>query len=508
MNKINIRLVGNPDFYKCIRSNNKIIDMNYLFWKDLFSPKTILWYLSDREVNNFDKNKWLLFEKNIPVIYKIFLSIRNNTVSADTILKSYYIVEEYLKFLERLFPGVIIKFFSYFIYKDIESKNLVTCFYEKYKDCFNCIHEHDVLYIELENIEQIYQLEMIHNYIYSTQWFYPQFSISLKKIAIFENKSEVKKILRDKDIFNIVNIEDNQEYLEMKFLKIFWELYYRRFLFNWSCLWRKCVFCNIWKYRSYKIYDDEKWKKIEELISIIKENNVKYISLVDPYLKVDDLILLAEKIIESGVQIKIRVLVRFSLELSEPKVLEVLSKAWFRSLCIWLESASNRLNRLMKKYDQDYSEKDFEFLVSSSSKYGINIHYYTIFGFPTETQQEIDQTKNFLLKNLKNDSFFTYTPWKFWINKGTDVYENPEKYNLTFHKNWTNQTFIDDVSEENININKEYRNDVVQKLFHSLFHKEWVWRNIDYYNFWNFIEESAIFHVQKMEYQENPYIHK
>jgi hypothetical protein len=49
-------------------------------------------------------------------------------------------------------------------------------------------------------------------------------------------------------------------------------------------------------------------------------------------------------------------------------------------------------------------------MINQFEKYNMQLHYFTIFGFPTETQQEIKNTENFLLKHIKRHDFFTCTP--------------------------------------------------------------------------------------------------
>jgi radical SAM superfamily enzyme YgiQ (UPF0313 family) len=219
----------------------------------------------------------------------------------------------------------------------------------------------------------------------------------------------------------------------------------------------------------------------------------------------DDIIMLSRKILKNNISINIKIFARYS-EWYTDNVLELLWRAGVKFLWIWLESTSTRLNNLMKKYDKDYWEEDFEEMAIKCDKHGILLHYYTIFWFPTETKEEIIDTKKFLIKMLKKYTFFSYTAGLFWVNVWTDVYLNKDKYLVSFKEDniWW-ETFIENYFEKKYFENKDFLKNTINELKQKLFFWDIsIW--VDINSLWYFLEKSNIFHMQKLLFDTNPYL--
>jgi len=122
----------------------------------------------------------------------------------------------------------------------------------------------------------------------------------------------------------------------------------------------------------------------------------------------------------------------------------------------------------MQKYEKDYTAEDFENLVQVCQKIGINIHYYIIFGFPTETKDEIKATSEFLKNQLKEHKFFSYTTGDFGLNKGSYVYDHPQEYGVSY-KDSKQSVFIYEYYEKSFQENKKMRDKTSTQLRENLF---------------------------------------
>ena len=244
---------------------------------------------------------------------------------------------------------------------------------------------------------------------------------------------------------------------------------------------------------------------IDNFIIFIKKHKIKFLQLSDPSISLDDIIMLSRKILKNNISINIKIFARYS-EWYTDNVLELLWRAGVKFLWIWLESTSTRLNNLMKKYDKDYWEEDFEEMAIKCDKHGILLHYYTIFWFPTETKEEIIDTKKFLIKMLKKYTFFSYTAGLFWVNVWTDVYLNKDKYLVSFKEDniWW-ETFIENYFEKKYFENKDFLKNTINELKQKLFFWDIsIW--VDINSLWYFLEKSNIFHMQKLLFDTNPYL--
>lgn len=98
-----------------------------------------------------------------------------------------------------------------------------------------------------------------------------------------------------------------------------------------------------------------------------------------------------------------------------------------------LESYNQRVIDMMKK---NIDIENVDVIIDNMLAAGINLHLFNIFGFPSETIDELNKTKQFLLDFMKKSRELhhlygcTIGYGTFGLEKGSDVYNNPEKYNL------------------------------------------------------------------------------
>jgi hypothetical protein len=116
------------------------------------------------------------------------------------------------------------------------------------------------------------------------------------------------------------------------------------------------------------------------------------------------------------------------------EVLEELYQYGLRELWIGLETTSARILKLMNKtnYPEEYAEVAAKIL-KYCNEIGIGIHYCTILGFPSETDEEREELVKFFKKNKPSLSrmpfFMTFNTYGLIYN--SKIYNKPEEFGIT-----------------------------------------------------------------------------
>ena len=105
--------------------------------------------------------------------------------------------------------------------------------------------------------------------------------------------------------------------------------------------------------------------------------------------------------------------------------LYILKKKGCLQILLGLESSSERVRNLMKK---GIKKVDIERILNSCRENNIKVNIQTIIGFPSETLEESYDTVRFLYENKNSISSCALSA--FCLYKGSDVYNNPDKYHI------------------------------------------------------------------------------
>jgi len=123
----------------------------------------------------------------------------------------------------------------------------------------------------------------------------------------------------------------------------------------------------------------------------------------------------------------------------DKKLLEKLHKSGCIKLVYGLESASNRILKLMnKRYTIEKAEK----IIKLSSQVGIWNEINLIPGFISEREEDIQMNISFLKRNSCYIDSFNNSP--FWIQKNTIIHKFPEKFRIKIYKNQFNPIELTD----------------------------------------------------------------
>jgi len=190
----------------------------------------------------------------------------------------------------------------------------------------------------------------------------------------------------------------------------------------------RCHFCSEWqfwgKFRSKsgsKIYEE-----ITQHIKDFPQVNYFYFigSLMDGNIKVLDEF--CNLVIANNLKIKWA-----GQAVIRPEMTKEFLQKMERAGCVWIgygiESGSQRL---IDKVNKRFSIKVASRVLEDTQKAGISIQANFMFGIPTETRQDFDQTLEFLKENRKYMDSILASQSFCVIDKGTYLYDHPEEFDI------------------------------------------------------------------------------
>ncbi len=500
------------------------INLSHLFWKEIFKPDFFLQEIKKAN-KKVDIEELKYISKNSLKVYKNLIDIRNKKVWIEKIIFSFVLIHKLINYLSSYFLQV--KFFDQFwlleeeFIKEENFENNIIYNFLSILSKKEIISNYKHIVFRIDTLDQLYQIKMIDKLFFNWKLQEKKIYYFIWDIIEFESKSFFNTFIKKyeftenyekvfftkEELFTYFNLENYfTDSKEIKYLKIMWETRPSFFLFSWKCEWWKCVFCNYWyneaKRQSY-------WNKkeiVQKFLDNIEKFNIKNISILDPSITMEEMLILADEVIYRWLQLTFQVKTRFSEEFTLENC-KKLKKAWIIFLWVWLESASPRVNTFMNKYSKPYNKKDFNIMLNNCNKAELKVHHYGILWFPTETRKEANITIKYLLDNIrrKDLDFYSYTIWFFWVSKWTYIYNNPEKYNIEIDKNTLKILEYDFKDNNKWGYTKQEYYRLIRKLDKEHFFSFSNFEELSK-EFWYFVEKSFIFHFQRIVYNKNPYL--
>jgi len=201
----------------------------------------------------------------------------------------------------------------------------------------------------------------------------------------------------------------------------------------------RCIYCHNVFGKSFRARSPE--KVLEEIKFLIEKFNTHEFEILDDIFNLDKTRLkkICDLIISQGLNIKMLFPNGLRTDLLDEESLKTLKAAGTTYISIAVETASPRLQKLIKKnLNLERVKKNIEI----ADKLGIITHGFFMFGFPTETRDEAMRTLNFAVTSkLTTASFFIVTPFKnteLWdlvkerLNLNTN-FENLEYFKMSFN---------------------------------------------------------------------------
>jgi hypothetical protein len=208
-------------------------------------------------------------------------------------------------------------------------------------------------------------------------------------------------------------------------------------LFSRGCAWRKCRFCaHNFSFGGYRRKPVEQF--VSELAEYQKNLGVSHFYSADEYILPGDMDAICEEILARGLSIFFHVLGKPTADCTPGRL-----ALWSAAGCKWIgwgiESGSQRLLDLINK---GTCVTDIQRVIKDSSAAGISNMGLMIFGLPTSTDADLDQTLAFL-SDLYDD-LAGLTASAFVLFDKTHFARNARQYGLKidgpvdlFHSNHT-----------------------------------------------------------------------
>lgn len=196
-----------------------------------------------------------------------------------------------------------------------------------------------------------------------------------------------------------------------------------------GCYWGRCTFCD----HGQGYFDQYRGLPANEVVRQIKALKEKY--QAEHFLFSDEsyppalLKKVSQLLVDQEVGIKWTTLIRFEESLQDPQIWELAVKSGCCTLYYGMESANERVLNLMDKH---VKKSVIANNLRAAAKAGIWNHVMAFYGFPGETREEAEETRQFILDN--QPSIHSVELFYFVAYRHTPMVRTPEKFGITIHK--------------------------------------------------------------------------
>ena len=195
-----------------------------------------------------------------------------------------------------------------------------------------------------------------------------------------------------------------------------------------GCYWGRCTFCD----HGQGYFDQYRGMAANQVVEQIKALREKY--RCEHFLFADESYppALFKKVtrllVEQRVGIKWTTLIRFEESLDEEDM-QMAAQSGCCTLYYGMESANERVLELMDKHAK---KSVIERKLREAARAGIWNHVMAFYGFPGETREEAEETRQFLLDNQPH--IHSVELFYFVAYRHTPMVRNPDKFGITIHK--------------------------------------------------------------------------
>jgi anaerobic magnesium-protoporphyrin IX monomethyl ester cyclase len=196
------------------------------------------------------------------------------------------------------------------------------------------------------------------------------------------------------------------------------------YLSSRGCPWRRCAFCTHQKtYLEYR--EEDAVQTVERLAFLSDKHGVSHFSLVDEMIHPRRMERLSLLLAKNGTKIFWSAYAKPSSRFT-PKLFEKAYRSGLRVLMWGIESGNQRVLDLMRKGTKI---EDLSAVLERAHQVGIWNLAFVIFGFPSETKSEWQDTLHFL--ELHRDRIDALSKSQFVLLEGSDVFRDPASYGIS-----------------------------------------------------------------------------
>lgn len=196
-----------------------------------------------------------------------------------------------------------------------------------------------------------------------------------------------------------------------------------------GCYWGRCTFCD----HGQGYFDQYRGMPAQLVVQQIKALKEKYGA--EHFLFADEsyppalLKKVVQLLVDQNVGIKWTTLIRFEESLQDPEIWRLTARSGCCTLYYGMESANERVLNLMDKH---VKKSVIATNLRLAAEAGIWNHVMAFYGFPGETREEAEETRQFILDN--KEYIHSVELFYFVAYRHTPIVRNPEKFGVTIHK--------------------------------------------------------------------------
>ena len=196
-----------------------------------------------------------------------------------------------------------------------------------------------------------------------------------------------------------------------------------------GCYWGRCTFCD----HGQGYFDQYRGLPAQDVVRQIKALKEKY--RAEHFLFADESYppalfkKVTQLLVEHEIGIKWTTLIRFEETLQDPELWKLAAKSGCCTLYYGMESANERVLNLMDKH---VKKSVIENNLQQAAEVGIWNHVMAFYGFPGETREEAEETRQFLLDN--KERIHSVELFYFVAYRHTPMVRNPDRFGITIHK--------------------------------------------------------------------------
>ena len=191
-----------------------------------------------------------------------------------------------------------------------------------------------------------------------------------------------------------------------------------------GCFWGRCAFCTHQK--TYMAYREEEVEKTASRLGELKDRyGVRHFNLVDEMIHPHRFHHLARAILSSGLKIDYSAYAKPTRRF-DASLLRTLYSSGARLILWGVESGSQRVLDIMQKGTRTV---EMERVLHEAHEAGLWNFLFMMFGFPTETRQEWNETLTFLQRS--KESVDALSKSRFILLAGSKVFQSPGDYSIT-----------------------------------------------------------------------------
>jgi radical SAM superfamily enzyme YgiQ (UPF0313 family) len=186
----------------------------------------------------------------------------------------------------------------------------------------------------------------------------------------------------------------------------------------------KCSFCSDNVNFQLHYQERETAKVVDDLQELNEKYGVRHFAFSDEAISPTAISKLSDEIIKRGMAIHCSANIRFEHQFTE-ELCNKMNKAGFKLLYLGLESACDRILKLMNKgIKKDVAAE----VCKNIHKANIWNHLYVLIGFPSETKAEAKETIDFLI--LNKNIIRSFNIGSFVLYKSAPMMKYPKRYEI------------------------------------------------------------------------------